>query len=317
MKLTNPEVRIETTNICNAACVMCPREKMDRLEGVMDMALFKKIVDESKALGATNVFLGGFGEPLTDPLLAERVRHIKRQGMFCNFISNGSLWNKEIVREFIEAELDEVRFSFYGQDKQAYEVVHRGLNYDITHRNIHNLIETRNALGRKDPAILVCFLVLDNNREQVESFRKEWEGIADHIEIWMPHNFGNGRNYRDRSEPRKKESCGRPRRGALQFQYDGTLVPCCYDYGGNMVLGDIRERSIPEILRGEEYEALRQAHESGDFSTHPYCDRCDQLLEHADALVYTNRHNLPSGQAVNLSNSNLFDLKKEGAPVSR
>ncbi len=171
-------------------------------------------------------------------------------------------------------------------------------------------------MGRKNPAILVYFLVLDNNREQIESFRREWEGAADYIEIWRPHNFGDGRNYRDRSEPRKKETCGRPKRGPLQFQYDGTLVPCGYDYGGKMLLGDIHERSIPEILRGEEYEALRQAHESGDFSSHPYCNSCDQLLEHADALVYTNRHDLPSDEAVNLSNSNLFDLKKEQEALS-
>lgn len=318
MKLTNPEVRIETTNICNAACIMCPREKMDRLEGVMDMRLFKRIVDESKSLGATNVFLGGFGEPLTDPLMVDRVRYVKQAGMFCNFISNGSLWTRDLAKQFVEAGLDEVRFSFYGQDKQTYEIVHRGLNYDITHRNIHNLIETRNQMGRKNPAILVYFLVLDNNQKQIDSFRAEWEGVADFIEIWRPHNFGDGRDYRDRGEPRKKETCGRPKRGPIQFQYDGTMIPCCYDYAGKIILGDYREQSIPEILRGEKYEAIRQAHESGDFAAFPYCDSCDQLLEHADALVYTNRHGLPPDQAVKLSNSNLFDLKTEGGvPVNR
>ncbi len=318
MKLTNPEVRIETTNICNASCIMCPREKMDRLEGVMDMKLFKKIVDESKSHGATNVFLGGFGEPLTDPLLAERVRYVKQSGMYCNFISNGSLWNKDVAHQLIEAGLDEVRFSFYGQDKQTYEIVHRGLNYDITHSNIRNVIETRNRLGRKNPVILVYFLTLDNNKNQIEAFREEWEPLADYIEIWRPHNFGDGRDYRDRSEVRKKESCGRPKRGPLQFQYDGTLIPCCYDYGGKMILGDIHDNSIPEILRGEKYEQLRQVHEKGEFSALPYCDKCDQMLEHADALVYTNRHNLPPDKAVLLSNSNLFNLGQERpVPVSQ
>ena len=132
MKLTNPEVRIETTNICNATCIMCPREKMDRLEGIMDMDLFKRIVDECKALGATSVFLGGFGEPLMDTLIVDRVRYVKQKGLFCNFISNGSLWDEKLAREFIEAGLDEIRFSFYGQNKETYEEIHRGLNYEIT-----------------------------------------------------------------------------------------------------------------------------------------------------------------------------------------
>lgn len=318
MKLTNPEVRIETTNICNASCIMCPREKMDRLEGVMNAKLFKKIVDEAKSLGTKNIFLGGFGEPLTDPMIVDRVRYVKQQGMYCNFISNGSLWNKDITVQLIEAGLDEVRFSFYGQDKQTYEIVHRGLNYDITHNNIRNVIETRNRLGRKKPVVLVYFLTLDNNQKQVEAFREEWETLADFIEIWRPHNFGDGRDYRNRQEVRKKESCGRPKRGPVQFQYDGTIIPCCYDYGGKMILGDIQDNTIPEILRGEKYEALRRAHESGDFSAAPYCNECDQLLEHSDALVYTNRHNLPADQAVLLSNSNLFNLGQEGrVPVNQ
>lgn len=309
MKLTNPEVRIETTNICNAACIMCPREKMERLEGVMEMDLFKKIVNESKALGATNVFLGGFGEPLMDPLLAERVRYVKALSMYCNFISNGSLWDSDRAREFIEAGLDEVRFSFYGQTKKIYEEVHRGLNYEITRKNIHNLIELRNHMEKKTPAILVYFLILDNNRAQADTFREEWEGKADFIEIWEPHNFGDGRGFRDLNAPRKKQSCGRPKNGPLQFQYDGTFIPCCYDYAGQVILGDIREQSIPEVLRGERYEALRKAHEMEDYSNQPYCAQCDQLMEHPDALVYTNRHNLPAEVAVLLSNSNHFQLK--------
>lgn len=297
---------------------MCPREKMDRLEGVMNAKLFKKIVDEAKSLGTKNIFLGGFGEPLTDPMIVDRVRYVKQQGMYCNFISNGSLWNKDITVQLIEAGLDEVRFSFYGQDKQTYEIVHRGLNYDITHNNIRNVIETRNRLGRKKPVVLVYFLTLDNNQKQVEAFREEWETLVDFIEIWRPHNFGDGRDYRNRQEVRKKESCGRPKRGPVQFQYDGTIIPCCYDYGGKMILGDINDNTIPEILRGEKYEALRRAHESGDFSAAPYCNECDQLLEHSDALVYTNRHNLPADQAVLLSNSNLFNLGQEGrVPVNQ
>lgn len=35
---------------------------------------------------------------------------------------------------------------------------------------------------------------------------------------------------------------------------------------------------------------------------------CDQLLPHADALVYTNRHKLPPEIAVRLLNTDLYDL---------
>ena len=35
-------VQIESTNICNAKCVFCPRDDMHRDEGIMDMALFRR-----------------------------------------------------------------------------------------------------------------------------------------------------------------------------------------------------------------------------------------------------------------------------------
>ena len=34
----------------------------------------------------------------------------------------------------------------------------------------------------------------------------------------------------------------------------------------------------------------------------------NQLRPHADALVYTNRHNLPAEEAVKLSNTDLYNL---------
>jgi hypothetical protein len=45
------------------------------------------------------------------------------------------------------------------------------------------------------------------------------------------------------------------------------------------------------------------------FAMFPFCNQCDQLVPHADALVYTNRHNLPAEEAVKLSNTDLFDLR--------
>ena len=41
-------VQIESTNLCNAKCVFCPRDDMHRRQGVMEMDLFRK--DPSRVL---------------------------------------------------------------------------------------------------------------------------------------------------------------------------------------------------------------------------------------------------------------------------
>jgi sulfatase maturation enzyme AslB (radical SAM superfamily) len=38
-------LQIESTNLCNAKCVFCPRDEMHRRQGVMDMDLYRKVVD--------------------------------------------------------------------------------------------------------------------------------------------------------------------------------------------------------------------------------------------------------------------------------
>jgi len=105
-----------------------------------------------------------------------------------------------------------------------------------------------------------------------------------------------------------KATCGRPENGPLQIQWDGEVIPCCYDYINQIVLGNAFERPVLDIRNGEKYSLLRWAHRTKNFRLFPYCDQCDQLLPHADALVYTKRYKLPPEIAVRLSNTDLYDL---------
>ena len=86
------------------------------------------------------------------------------------------------------------------------------------------------------------------------------------------------------------------------------MIPCCYDYNNQIQLGNAFESPVMNILHGQKYEQLREAHAKGEFYRFPYCNQCDQLLEHSDAILYTNRHNLPAQDAVKLSNTDLYDL---------
>lgn len=305
--LKNPEVRIETTNICNSQCIMCPREKLTRPLGVMDFDLFRSILDEAVGYGIRSVFLGGYGEPLADPLMVERIRYAKSKRLRCNFISNGSLLTEEVSRALIEAGLDEVRFSIYGTTKEVFEKVHTRLSFEKVVGNVNRLLELKGELGRRNPLVLVFFLVLEENAHQVEDFIREWEPKVDFIEVWKPHNWSDGRNYRER--PEKKESCGRPFVGPIQVQWDGTVIPCCWDYNGREIMGDLKYQTIPEVLRSARYQEIREAHATGQFHRFPFCDSCDQLQKRGDVLIYSNRGPGDPSSKVGRSNSNLFMIK--------
>src|SRR6186997_3704103 len=124
-------VQIESTNICNAKCVFCPRDDMHRRQGVMSIELFKKIVDECAELGITHVRVHNYGEPFLDKQLVEKVHYAKERGIAeVGMISNGSLITEEIARGMIEAGLDAINISVDAAGKDVFERTRIHLKYD-------------------------------------------------------------------------------------------------------------------------------------------------------------------------------------------
>ena len=87
------EILIENTNCCNAQCVMCPRETLTRKRGFMAFGLFEKIIKEvAVARRKPVVHLHGFGEPLLDESLPERIVLAKACGIKHTYlVTNASL----------------------------------------------------------------------------------------------------------------------------------------------------------------------------------------------------------------------------------
>ena len=66
MELRNKQVIIETTNICDAHCVICPREQFKSKLRMMDLGLFKKIIDDAVQYDVDSIDTCGFGEAFLD-----------------------------------------------------------------------------------------------------------------------------------------------------------------------------------------------------------------------------------------------------------
>src|SRR5262245_20609454 len=176
-------VQIESTNICNAKCVFCPRDEMHRKQGVMDMALFKKIVDEAVVLGIRHVRVHNYGEPFVDRQLVEKVRYAKARGVDeVGMISNGSLITEETARGMVEAGLDAVNISVDAAGKDVFERTRVGLKYDKVIANIERLVAVRNAAGKRRPKLILSFVRQDNSAEE-HTFIERWGSIADKIHI--------------------------------------------------------------------------------------------------------------------------------------
>lgn len=301
--LTNPEIRVEPTNMCNAKCIMCPREKMKRSQGVLDINLYKRIVDQSLDAGARKISLENFGETFLDPYIFERAEYAKHRGLDTLTITNASLLDEEKCREALKL-FNVIRISMYGVTKDTFETIHMGLKFEQTRDNVERLISLRKQIKDSKTKIEIYFLLMDENKHEMQEFLNRYEKRVDAVAVWKPHNWGDGRIYR--KPLGKKITCSRPFTGPLQVQWDGLVVPCCFDYDSRMILGDLNKQTIHEVFSGERYKEIRNAHQQGDFSKFPFCNVCDQLNKREDVLVYTNIKQAKVGAM----NTTYFVLKK-------
>ncbi len=297
-KLVHPDVRIEPTNICNYNCVMCPRDKHTRKQGVMDMGLYKRVIDEVVPMGAKQITLVNFGEPFIDPSLTDKIHYAHQRGLRTYTVTNGSVLHKKDPSKFArgkniskieavaQAGLTELRLSFYGTTRERYERIMRGGDFERVVENIKLLKEIRDKYG--NPQISVYFLQMDKCKglsQEAKDFIEYTKPFADIVEIWRPHNFGDGRSFRDVSS-KNRVTCGRPMSGPLHVNWDGRVIPCCFDYNAAVVLGDVTRNSIEEIMDETLWNDLREMHKSSDFGD-SFCGGCDQLQKHEDSLLYS------------------------------
>ena len=261
-------VQIESTNICNAKCVFCPRDEMHRRQGVMAFDLFKKVVDECVELGITHVRVHNYGEPFIDRQLVEKVRYAKEQGIKeVGMISNGSLITDAVARGMIEAGLDAINISVDAAGRDVFESTRVGLKYDKVIANIERIVRIRTALEQRRPKLILSF-VRQNNSADEQAFIEHWKRIADKIHITDLHNWAGTLNR----ESDVNFPCYRP---WLTFTvlWDGRVSLCCADFDGRTVLGDLKTSTIREIWNAEPYRQARRMHlESGGPDI---CRSCD------------------------------------------
>jgi MoaA/NifB/PqqE/SkfB family radical SAM enzyme len=261
-------VQIESTNLCNAKCVFCPRDDMARQQGIMDMALFQKVADECAALGIGHIRMHNYGEAFMDRQLVEKVRYAKRLGIpEVGLISNGSLITEAAARGMVDAGLDAINISVDAAGKEVFERTRLGLNYDKVIANVERLIRIRDEAGRRRPKLILSFVRQDNSTEE-QSFIAHWRTKADKIHITDLHNWAGTLNH----ESDVNFPCYRP---WLTFTvlWDGRVSLCCADFDGREILGDLRTSTIREIWNSGPYLRARRAHL--DHGGPAVCQSCD------------------------------------------
>jgi len=264
-------VRLETTNACNAHCVICPHRIMRRPIAWMDEPLFARLIDECAASGCREVHLHNFGEPLLDKRLEQRVAYAKWKGIGkVKIFSNGSLLDSTRAQGLIEAGLDEIKVSFDGATKEEFESIRTPLKYDAVVQNIVDLVKMRDAARSSLVVRVACCSTTDK-----EATMQFLEQVVDDFSFGKLHNWADGGPPR---ENRIRKACSRLWR-TFTVLANGDVALCCLDYDGQQTLGRVdNEHSIRDVWNGAPYREIRRRHKAARQSEIPLCANCTKSL---------------------------------------
>jgi radical SAM protein with 4Fe4S-binding SPASM domain len=239
----------------------------------MSLDLFKKIVDECADNQVREMHLQGFGEPFLDKNIFHRIRYAKEKGIRSTIlVTNGSLLTSKICEEIVQSGLDRLKISFYGIDKQEYESVHGGIKFDMVKSGIQRLLDTKRKSGQSKPKITLKYI---GRLHRFPRFVLQWWPRA-RVGYARLHNYSYGRKYNP-TKSSGKLKCDMVWDPIFQILWDGRVVPCCYDFDGRIILGDLNRQSITEIWQSENYKKFRQAHSTLKLDPYPICKICDKL----------------------------------------
>jgi radical SAM protein with 4Fe4S-binding SPASM domain len=285
---------IELTNRCPMRCIMCPRtEHMTRAQGYMSFEVFKRVIDEFVAVNpeaarTKGAFLHHFGESLLHPEVGRFIRYAEESGVRVKLSINPLAMKDRVIDALIQSAPSYLMIALDGHDDASFERI-RGVPdaYDFSVERLHVY------LARKVAAKVPTFVELGmidfvENENSLHLLRDRWAGVegidnvtakrfitwdgsAEEINAYAPQPMTNEEARKHFPVP----SCHLPWE-TVSVTWDGSVVPCCYDYDRKMVLGNVMQQTLTEIWNGPSMRALRTEFRSNAVEN-PLCRQCPKL----------------------------------------
>lgn len=268
---------VEPTNVCNLRCPLCVTGNgtLMRRAGLMPLERFREIID---ALGDDLFYLLLYqqGEPFLHPHFVQFVEYAKRKRIFVTTSTNGHYLNPKMAEQVVASGLDSIIISVDGADQETYEKYRVRGHLQTVLEGIANLLAVRQRSRSRTPVVFLQFIVMKQNARQIPSMRKLARELGvdrlliktvqvtspEEAKTWLPDDPKLRRYDFDGStlqtKRRGRGPCPRPWTSTL-VNWDGTVVPCCFDKNGQHTFGRADENhDLNALWHSENYERFRQ-----------------------------------------------------------
>lgn len=272
------ELAIEPTNICNARCPLCPTgsKQLKRPKGYMDFRLFKKIIDETKYC-LNNIILWNLGESFLNPDIFSMIQYAHLHGIRITASTNGyPLYTISSINQIIESQIDELIVSADGVDQKTVTLYRKGTNFTKLVQGMKYLRDRKKVLNSPFPITKYQFILMKQTQNQIEKARelaKKLEAIfvikfvnlemvnlnnkSDFLPDKFTHRKYTTKNHHVEMKLTKKNTPCVLWDGVV-VNWDGSVNPCLFDYYAEIDLGNVSNKPLIPIWRGNRVRQLKQ-----------------------------------------------------------
>ncbi len=244
-------IAIEPSNYCNLNCIMCAHDKLTRKHGMMDIRLYKKIIDEIAVENPyTRIWLDFYGEPLLLKFkLYYMIEYAVKKGLKnIDLNTNAMLLDEEIAEMLLDSGITFISIDCDGYSSEVYEKIRIGANRDRVYKNIDYFLKLKREKNLERPIIEVKIMEMEENNDEIERVLAYWRSrgawtCVRRLISWGG-KFDNGLN----GVREERIACGSGI-GILPITWDGIAVNCVMDCNADYPCGDVNVTSIKEIWK--------------------------------------------------------------------
>jgi MoaA/NifB/PqqE/SkfB family radical SAM enzyme len=256
---------------------------MTRAQGFMDMSLIKKVVkevSEHHEEGFRHIALHQMGEPLLHPHIIDIVKLICDSGLLVTLTTSGFNLNSTLSLQLLQTNLTSIAISLDSIDPQQYSKIRCGSNLDIVLNNIDKLIFLKSQEPNSKTVIDLVTIEMAATVGQAEAIEQRFgdrvRAVGGNIVVKKFAQWGGTfTTLASEEQTEEAQPCSQMEISEI-VQWDGSVVPCCLDYDGKLVLGNAYSETLESIWSGEKYTLLRNRIRAGD-KTIPLCGACHHL----------------------------------------
>ncbi len=173
------EVFIEVSNLCDLQCAMChtfsalnPKRftlishrhrgffNTDLIEERMD-----KVLEHALVLHAF-----GYGEPTLHPEFARLLDILDKYEVMVDFFTHGMHLNESLCKDLVSKRISKITVSFSGSDKEDYENIYIGGEFDKVMNGIRQLQAEKQRQATEFPLIVINSLAFRHHVEKLPDF---------------------------------------------------------------------------------------------------------------------------------------------------